>query len=101
MTLVVILTVRTDALESFRDYERSAARVMARYCGAIERAVGIPAKPGEASFREVQIVTFAGAAAFEAYRMDGEIAALAPLREISVLATEIMIGEDGPEYSQR
>jgi uncharacterized protein (DUF1330 family) len=98
MTLVAILTVRNEALDAFREYERTAAMVMARHGGAIERAVVIPSKSGEATFREIHIVTFPDEAAFEAYRRDEEMARIAHLREESVLATEIMIGEDGPDY---
>jgi hypothetical protein len=42
VTLVVIVTVRCealDALRALRAYERKAAAVMARYGGAIERTV--------------------------------------------------------------
>ena len=39
MTLVAILTVRREALERFRAFERHAATVMARHGGRIERTV--------------------------------------------------------------
>ncbi len=71
MVLVVFLTVRRDALDSFRDFEHRAARVMARYGGAIERTVVLTtdAHP-DAPHREVHLVTFPDAAAFDAYRKD-------------------------------
>jgi uncharacterized protein (DUF1330 family) len=98
MTMVVTLTVRIEAIESFRAYERAAARAMARYGGAIERAVVIPATNGGTSFKEIHIVTFPDEAAFNAYQGDEEMAALSHLRAGSVIGTEIMFGEDGPDY---
>jgi uncharacterized protein (DUF1330 family) len=98
MTLVAILTVRTRAMESFRDYERRAARAMARHGGAIERTVVIPARDGEDTFKEIHIVTFPDETSFELYRNDEEMVRWAHLRLESVVATEILIGEDGPEY---
>jgi hypothetical protein len=98
MILVVTLTVRPEALEAFRSFEQQAARIMSRHGGAIERAVVIPpAQPG-APLREVHIVTFPSPDAFAAYRADPALAALAPLREASVLHTEILTGEEGPHH---
>lgn len=98
MTIVAIITARTAAVDRFREYEHHAARAMARHGGAIERTVVIPPREGEESFREIHIVTFPDEGSFERYRMDEEMAALAGLRGESVLATEILIGEDGPDY---
>ncbi|HET9489781.1 MAG TPA: hypothetical protein VFR64_08520 [Methylomirabilota bacterium] len=39
MTLVVILTVRREALEQFRAFEAQAAAVMTTHGGRIERTV--------------------------------------------------------------
>jgi hypothetical protein len=84
MTLVVILTVRSEAVERFRAFERRAAAVMARHGGAIERTVVVPpARPGDC-LREVHVVTFPGE--------------IAPLRDESVVGTEVLVGEDGPDY---
>jgi hypothetical protein len=96
MTLVVILTVRRKAADSFRAFERQAAAVMARHGGAIERTVVVNSDAD--LFKEVHIVTFPDAAARAAYRKDPELAALLPLREMSVISTEVLIGEDGPVY---
>ncbi len=98
MTLVVTLTVRAEALEAFRSFEAGAARVMAKHGGAIERTIVVPpAQPG-APTREVHVVTFPDERALRAYQADPELDALRPLREASVLATEILVGEDGPDY---
>jgi uncharacterized protein (DUF1330 family) len=98
VTLVVILTVRSRALETFRAFETQAATIMARHGGAIERTVAIPAVPGAETFQEVHIVTFPHAEAFAAYQQDPDLLRAAPLREASVVKTEVLVGEDGPDY---
>jgi uncharacterized protein (DUF1330 family) len=98
MTLVVILTVRRGQLEIFRAFEAQAAAIMARYGGAIERTVVIPPGTGSDLLREVHIVTFPDAAAFVSYREDPDLHRAAPMREVSVEETEILVGEDGPDY---
>lgn len=98
MLLVVILTVRPGSLDAFREFERKAARIMARHGGAIERAVVLPpAEPGS-PLRELHLVSFQSPEAFSAYRADPALQALAPLREAAVLNTEIWAGEEGPRY---
>ena len=98
LTMVVTLTVRNEAVEMFREFESRAARVMIKYGGAIERTVVIPPKnPGE-FYKEVHIVTFPDDPAFQAYRQDEESKALVPLREASVVKTEIWVGKRGPDY---
>jgi uncharacterized protein (DUF1330 family) len=99
MTLVVILTVRSDARHQFYTFEKKAYAVMAKYGGRIERTVTIPEKPGESVFQEVHIVTFPSEQAFAEYRGDAELKAVAPQREASVIATEILMGVDGPSYA--
>lgn len=98
MTLVVILTIRAGALESFRRFERAAARVMAKHGGEIERAIYIPPGDDEELCQEVHIVTFPDDRAFAAYRADGGLKDLMYLREESVVATELLVGEEGPGY---
>jgi antibiotic biosynthesis monooxygenase (ABM) superfamily enzyme len=99
MTLVVILTVRSEALDKFRAFERKAAIVMAKYGGAIERTVVIsPASAGD-PIKEIHIVTFPNEQAFAAYQKDEDLKKLAHLRQEAVVQSEIMVGEDGPDYS--
>jgi glyoxylase I family protein len=94
MTLVALLTVRRAMVDEFRRFEREAARVMARYGGAIERQVTIPDDPGGDRFREVHIVTFPDDQAWATYRSDPEMLALRPLREACVVETEILVGQE-------
>jgi hypothetical protein len=98
MTLVAILTVRRDALDGFRAFERHAASVMARHGGRIERTV-VVSPPGTPDLiKEVHIVTFPDERALAAYRADPRRGELAHLRDESVVHTEILAGEDGPDY---
>lgn len=98
MTLVVILTVRHRALDTFRAFERRAAAVMARYGGAIERSVVVPPESGSELLREIHVVTFPDVEALEGYRADVELRSIAHLRDLAVVKTEILIGEEGPDY---
>jgi uncharacterized protein (DUF1330 family) len=100
VTLVAILTVRRAALDRFRAYERAAARIMAAHGGAIERTVVVDDGAGDA-LREVHVVTFPSAAAWDAYRADPALAALAAERATAVIATEVLTGADGPDYGAR
>ena len=94
MLLVVTLTIRPGALDAFRDFETRAAAIMAKHGGAIERAIYIP---GDTA-REVHIVKFPSAEAFAAYRADEALTALAELRSAAIAGTEVLVGEEGPEY---
>jgi uncharacterized protein (DUF1330 family) len=98
VTLVVILTIREGALEELRAFETSAARVMAKHGGSIERSVVISSPHPGADAREVHVVTFPDAAAYAAYRADEALVALAPLRARAIVSTEVLVGEDGPDY---
>ena len=96
MTLVAILTVRKDAVEKFRAYESHAARIMGEHGGRIERTVVVPDTAD--TIKEIHIVTFPGDAAYAAYRNDARLKEHAPLREASVVRTELHVGADGPLY---
>jgi hypothetical protein len=98
LTLVVIITLRHNALDSFRAFERRAAIVMARYGGAIERSVVVPPESGSELLREIHVVTFPDPRALEEYRADIELRSIAHLRDCAVVKTEILIGEEGPDY---
>ena len=98
LVLVVILTVRRAKLAAFRAFERKAAAVMARHGGAIERSVVVGAAGPGGHLREVHIVTFPDQAALAAYRNDAALRAVAHLREASVVETQVLVGEDGPDY---
>jgi hypothetical protein len=96
MIVVAILTIAPGRLDTFRDFERRAAVIMARHGGAIERAVFVPG----AQEREVHVLHFPSPASFAAYRADAELVALASMRAEAIVATKILVGEDGPAYGR-
>ena len=98
LTLVVTLTVRNEAVKTFREFERRAARVMVKYGGMIERTVVIPPRNASDFLKEVHIVTFPDEQALQAYREDEESKTIAPLREASIVKTDIWFGKSGPDY---
>ena len=98
MTLVVILTVRKDAREAFRAFERHAAAVMAVHGGRIERTVVVSPTDTPDLVKEIHVVTFPDEGAFRAYRDDRRLAGQAHLREASVVHSDVLVGEDGPRY---
>jgi uncharacterized protein (DUF1330 family) len=98
MTLVARLTVRREAIDDFRRFERAAAATIARHGGAIERVVVVRSAEEDELFTEIHLVTFPDDQAFEAYRGDPETVALTAVREACLVATEILFGDDGPDY---
>ena len=82
MLMVVTLTVRRDALDSFRTFEHEAARIMAKHGGSLERTVVLKTRADE-PHKEVHIVAFPSPM---------------HLREVSVVKTDLAIGEPGPNY---
>ncbi len=137
LLLVATLTIRRDALDSFREFEHEAARIMAKHGGKLEKAIIVRAAqrpppsgrggpprsrrsspgtrdgepesppapaslPGEANehHKEIHIVSFPSDDAYEAYRVSPELAAFMHLREVSVVKTELVMGDLGPAYGQ-
>ncbi|HVZ40031.1 MAG TPA: hypothetical protein VHI13_12195 [Candidatus Kapabacteria bacterium] len=98
LLLIAVITVARDAVAAFRSYEEGAARIMARYGGAIERTVALDDDPSADGMRELHLVAFPDRPAFDAYRADPELNALAELRASSIIHTEILAGTDGPTY---
>ena len=98
VTLVAIMTVRREAIEKFRAFERHAAAAMRKHGGRIERTVLAPVEDAPELVKEIHVVTFPSASAFAAYRGDEELRKHAPLRDASVVRTELLAGEDGPDY---
>ena len=94
--LIAVLVVHRAELARFRDYERAAARIMAKHGGAIEHAYEL-AGDGE-TLRELHVVRFPSDGAFDAYRVDPELAAHAADRALAVISTEIWPATELPPY---
>jgi hypothetical protein len=98
VVVVAILTVRKAALEDFRAFERHAAAVMAAHGGSIERSVVVTDDTPQETFKEIHLLAFPDKQSFLAYRGDARLDELRRLRERSVVSTEVLLGEDGPDY---
>jgi uncharacterized protein (DUF1330 family) len=97
VTAVVALFVAPDRHAEFDAYEARAAQLMASHGGAIERRVRVVPDSGHP--HEVHVVTFPDREAFDAYRNDEAVAALAPARADAILRTEIWLGADLAPWS--
>ena len=96
--LVVSLWIHDGRVAEFEAFERAAARLMARYGGAIERAVRVAGGNGPDTPFEVHVVSFPGQEAFDAYRADREVAALAVGRTVAIAKTVVLVGVPAPPY---
>jgi len=99
MTLVAILTVRKDAIEKFRAFEKHAAGVMKEHGGRIERTIVVAPEGSPDVIKEIHVLTFPDAGAFAQYQNDERLAELAHLRDESVIHTELLAGVEGPSYA--
>lgn len=86
---MVSLWLKGDVRE-FEEFERAAARIMAKHGGRIESVVRLPESGGPF---EVHVVTFPDEPAFEAYRDDPRFRDLQALRERAISRTEVRRGE--------
>lgn len=99
LVLVVSLWLRDGDVAGFEEFERQAARLMARHGGRIERAIRRDAQAGSPDDPfEIHIVTFPTPAAFDAYRADPDTGMLAALRETIIARTAIVAGHDVDSY---
>ncbi len=97
MLLLVTLDVRREAIAVFHKFEKNAARVMAKYGGAIKSAWKsneLKGLPESNSYREIHLVYFPDFISLEDYRHDPELLAWTPQREASILRTQIEVLEE-------
>jgi uncharacterized protein (DUF1330 family) len=94
VTLVVLLFVHPGLEEEFERYEANAVRIMKRYGGSIERRVRFSRGGGDEQPDEVHLVEFPSDEAFERYRGDPELVALAEARARAVRRTIVWVARD-------
>jgi hypothetical protein len=97
MVIVAVLEVYRSELDRFREYERTAARIMRAHDGDIERSVVVD-DPARDRLTEIHVIRFASHMAFDAYRANDELRALQPLRDTLIASTSLFVGSDGPTY---
>jgi uncharacterized protein (DUF1330 family) len=100
MLIVAKLVVRRTELAAFEEYETAAYRVIHEHGGALLQSVRIDDGTSD-TLTEVHLVRFRDEAAFQAYRASTALAGVRHLRNASVVETELLIGEQGPDYGAR
>jgi uncharacterized protein (DUF1330 family) len=98
LILTIRLWLNTSDIAAYEDFERTAARIMAKHGGRIERAIRINTSDDPDAPFEVHIVSFPNGAAFDAYRNDPETMALAEERAQVIARTDIEFGTDVSSY---
>ena len=96
--VVATVTIRPDAYETFRAFERLAVGIMARYGGKVERVIVADRREQGGKLKEVHVVSFPDEDRMMAYLSDEELDGHIHLREASALHTELIIGVDATEY---
>ena len=100
MLIVAKLLVRRSELAAFETYETAAYRVILEHGGTLEKSVRIDDGTSE-TLTEVHVVRFRDEAGFQAYRATTALAGIRHLRDASVIETELLMGEEGPDYQVR
>ncbi len=92
VTIVATLYIHPGREAEFKQFETAAESIMRRYGGRLERRIGFPT--GLDQPHEVHLVTFPNQQAFEKYRADADLQALADLRGRAIRQTTAWIGSD-------
>jgi uncharacterized protein (DUF1330 family) len=101
LILTIRLWLNTSDTAAYEDFERTAARIMAKHGGRIERVIRINTSDDPDAPFEIHIVSFPDHAAFDSYRNDPKTHALAELRAQVIARTEIRFGTDVTSYLQQ
>jgi len=99
LSLVVVLHVNAGREAEFERFENTAASIMRRHGGAIERRIAVEPDGETSRPAEVHIVTFPDRAAFDRYRADPALAALAALRADAIRETIVWFGADRAPFA--
>ena len=94
LTLVALLFIDPDHGDQFEQFESSAATIMNRYGGKIERRVRFESRDDSSQPHELHMVTFPDHESFERYRRDPDLRALAALRAEAIRRTVVWEGVD-------
>jgi uncharacterized protein (DUF1330 family) len=98
LLVIAALWVAPSHEEDFERFETSAVSIMARHGGSLSRRLAISDGTGVDAPSELHVVTFPSREAYEAYRSDPELAALAALRSQAITRTVIWEGVDLPLF---
>ena len=98
LTLVAALYLHPGREAEFVEFETTAARIMRRYGGTIERRIGIAPHSGENLPHEVHVLSFPDERSFQEYRSDPDLEALRDLRALAIRETVLWLGTELPAY---
>ncbi len=96
--LLVGLWIARDREDDFERFETSAFAIIARHGGTLARRLALRDGLGSDAPNEMHVVTFPSREAYESYRSDPELAALAALRARAIVRTVIWEGVDLPPF---
>jgi antibiotic biosynthesis monooxygenase (ABM) superfamily enzyme len=97
--ILVRIWIRSGHEAQFEAYENNVARIMARYGGAIERAIR-PSRASEGSDEpfEVHVLKFPSRERYDAYLADAERHSLSGKRARLITNSDSLVGTPGPAY---
>ena len=98
--VIAALFVVPGAEEQFCDYEMSAASVMSRHGGKIERRIRVHAQDDATLPYEVHVVSFPDELSLQSYQRDPALEALAALRAAAIRNTVIWRGVEAPQWPE-
>jgi len=98
LTLIAALYLHPGREAEFAKFETTAAGIMRRYGGTIERRIGVAPGSGENLPYEVHILSFPDARSFQRYRTDPDLEALRDLRALAIRETVLWFGTELPAY---
>jgi len=94
LSIVAALFIHPGREAEFEQFETAAESIMQRYGGRLERRIGFPTNADSAQPHEVHLVTFPDQQAFDRYRADADLQALAELRARTIRQTTAWVGSD-------
>jgi uncharacterized protein (DUF1330 family) len=96
--VVAALWLVPGGRDDFERFETMAFSIMVRHGGSLSRRLAISDRASADAPSELHVVTFPDRAAYEAYRSDPELAAIAALRSRGIVRTVIWEGMDLPRF---
>ena len=99
LIIVAALFINPGCEDEFLQFESAAEKIMRRYGGCVERRIGFPANAGTDHPHEVHIVAFPDQQAFDRYRADPDLQAMAELRARAISQTIVWSGKDLPPFA--
>lgn len=95
--LHVLVQLEVKDFGALAQFEQQAAQIMASYCGQIVAAFETE-RQADNSGKEVHLLTFPDAAAFDAYRQDSALLALSALRSRAIADTKVDVSIGSKVY---